>query len=88
MRLKLADAATARGPLSVLLAQLSALVDDMTTFGDAGGLMPDVFLAVAGRIVDLSGLATRDQVLSLARAESDTLGADEDAVAILARKRL
>ena len=88
VRLAVADGAATCGSLSALTGQLSVLVDDMTTFGDAGGLIPDAFLVVAGRIVDLSGLATRDQVLSLVRAESDTLGADEDAVAILARKRL
>ena len=88
VRLAVADGITACGALSALIGQLTALVDDLTTFGDAGGLIPDVFLAVAGKVVDLSGLATREQVLSLVRAESDTLGGDEEAVAILARKRV
>ena len=88
VRLTLSDAVAEAGSLSELTGRLNDLVDNLTTFGDAGGLIPDVFLAVAGKLVDLSGLSTRDQVLSLVGAESDTLGADESAVAILARKRL
>jgi N-methylhydantoinase A/oxoprolinase/acetone carboxylase beta subunit len=88
IRLAVGDARAESGTLSALSGQLPVLVDDLTTFGDAGGLIPDVFLAVAGKVVDLSGLATRDQVLSMVRAESDTLGGDEEAVAILSRKRL
>jgi N-methylhydantoinase A/oxoprolinase/acetone carboxylase beta subunit len=88
VRLTVADALAVSGSLSGLVGELNGLVDDLSTFGDAGGLIPDVFVAVAGRLVDLSGLATRDQVLSLVRAESDTIGADEDAVAILSRKRV
>ena len=88
VRLKVADAIAVPGPLSELGGRLNELVDNLTTFGDAGGLIPDVFLAAAGKLVDLSGLATRDQVVSLVRAEADTLGGDEAAVAILARKRV
>jgi hypothetical protein len=87
VRLKVADASAISGALSGLVGQLSTAVDDLTVYGDAGGLVPDVFLVVAGKQVDLSGLATRDQVLSLVRAEIETLGGDEPAIAILARKR-
>jgi N-methylhydantoinase A/oxoprolinase/acetone carboxylase beta subunit len=87
VRLKVADASAMAGGLSTLIGRLSPAVDDMTAYGDAGGLVPDVFLVVAGKLVDLSGLATRDQVLSMVRAEVETLGGDEPAIAILARKR-
>jgi hypothetical protein len=88
VRLVVPDAVAAAGPLSALVGRLNADLDELTTYGDAGGLIPDVFLVVAGKLVDLSGLATRDQVISLVRAESDTFGGDEPAVAILARKRV
>ena len=86
VRLAIPDGVVVEGALASLGGQLQALVDDMTAFGDAGGLIPDVFLLVAGKVVDLSGLATRDHVLSLVRAEHDALGGDEAAVAILAPK--
>ena len=87
VRLKVPDAVTLSATLSELAGQLSSAVEDLTVYGDAGGLVPDVFLVVSGRLVDLSGLASRDQVLSLVRAEGDTLGGDEPAIAVLARKR-
>jgi len=39
--------------------------------------MPEVFLVQGGRIVDLTGLATASQVLSLAEIETKGLEADE-----------
>ncbi len=88
LRLKLSDAVSSACPLSALAGRLNELVDELTTYGDAGALLPDVFVALSGRVLDLSGLATRDQVLAVLRAESEALAADEPAVALVSRKRL
>jgi N-methylhydantoinase A/oxoprolinase/acetone carboxylase beta subunit len=87
VRLKVADGLALAGPLSPLARDVSGAIDELTVYGDAGPLVPDVFLVVAGRVLDLSGLTTREHVTSLVRAEIDTLGADEPAVAIVARRR-
>ena len=87
VRLKVADGLALSATLSPIARDLSGVIDELTVYGDAGGLVPDVFLVVAGRVVDLSGLTTRDHVVSLVRAEIDSLGGDEPAVAIVARKR-
>jgi len=61
-------------------------VDDMTVYGDAGALHPDVFVLVSGRIVDLSGLTSKDQILSLLRVETESFSGNEPAIALIARK--
>jgi N-methylhydantoinase A len=86
VRLKLPDAWVYGGRIGELLSRLAQLVDEFTMFGDAGGLQPDVFVALSGRIIDLSGLTTKDQVISLLRTEAEGFSADEAAVAILSRK--
>jgi len=88
VRLKLSDAVSSACPLSALPGRLNELVEELTTYGDAGALLPDVFVALSGRVLDMSGLATRDQILALLRAESEALAADEPAIALVSRKRL
>jgi hypothetical protein len=87
VRLRLSDALMDSGLLPALLARLPERMDELTAYGDAGGLLPDVFFVVAGRVVDLSGLATREQVLSVLRTETEPLGRDEPAVALLSRRQ-
>lgn len=87
VRLKVADAVVSAASLGALGTEIGARIEELTVYGDAGGVIPDVFLAASGRVIDLSGLATREQVLSLVRAECETLGGDEPAVAIVARRR-
>ncbi|HAE38260.1 MAG TPA: hypothetical protein DCG57_06425, partial [Candidatus Riflebacteria bacterium] len=62
---------------------LGNLIEELTVFGDAGGLHPDVFCIVSGRIIDLSGLVSKDQILSLLRAELERFSADEPAIALV-----
>jgi len=56
---------------------LAKVLGDKAEYGDAGISMPEVFLVQGGRIVDLTGLATASQVLSLAEIETKGLEADE-----------
>lgn len=85
VRLKLRDADVHPATVRTVTAELGPMVEDRTAYGDAGGLLPDVFVLVSGRIIDLSGLASREQIVALARAETETFPAEEPAVAILSR---
>jgi len=84
IRLKLADATTRAGTVATIYGMMSDLIEELTMFGDAGGLHPDVFCVVAGRILDLSGLVGKEQILSLLRVELERFGGDEPAVALMA----
>ncbi len=87
VRLKLTDCTVNAGDVSSMHSALGKLVDEFTMYGDAGGLQPDVFVVVSGRIIDLSGLVSKDQVLSILRAETQNVSPHEPAVALVAGKQ-
>lgn len=49
------------------------LVEEYSTWGDAGKTIPDILLLLGARVIDLSGLLNEEQVLSLARSELGNL---------------
>jgi len=63
---------------------LARLLEGATRYGDAGAELPQLFLGVRGRIVNLSGLVDAAQVLSLAEAEIAGLAAEELVLAVAA----
>jgi len=87
IRLKLQDALIHSGRVRSMAAALPGLLDANTTFGDAGGLQPDIYVMISARIIDLSGLVNGEQVLTLFRAETETFGGDEPCVILLSRKQ-
>ena len=85
VRLRLLDPCVHVGSLGSLSNELGQLIEEHTAYGDAGALVPDVYVLVSARIIDLSGLAHRDQVTSLLHAESEVIPSSEDAVALIVR---
>ena len=63
---------------------LSRLLDEQTRYGDAGAELPQLFLGVRGRIINLSGLVSAGQVVSLAEAETGELPKNEMVLAVVA----
>jgi N-methylhydantoinase A/oxoprolinase/acetone carboxylase beta subunit len=61
-------------------------VETLTTYGDAGALLPDLFLICGGRIVDFTGLIDKAQVLALSRVETEKMVSDEEVLLIAAKK--
>lgn len=51
------------------LQVLQAEVEAKTAWGDGGAILPNVFVLLGARILDLSGLPSLDQLLSLANVE-------------------
>jgi N-methylhydantoinase A/oxoprolinase/acetone carboxylase beta subunit len=86
IRLKLSNAIVEAAAVQSLSSRVGALVESATVYGDAGGLTPDVFVLISNRIVDLCGVATKDQILTLVRAESDGHPGSEPAVIVIAAK--
>ncbi|MEI7527592.1 MAG: hydantoinase/oxoprolinase family protein [Elusimicrobiota bacterium] len=87
IRLKVSDAFTSASSVSELPAGLGRSMDEFTMYGDAGGLQPDVYVVVSGRILDLSGLVSKEQVLSLLRAETQNFKPGDPAVALVSKKQ-
>lgn len=74
---------TAAGSLKTRLARA---LESFTSFGDAGRLLPEVYLVWGGRLLDLSSLASEAQVLALAEVEARGL-AESDDVYLLVKER-
>lgn len=86
IRLKLTECTVDSGTLSSVSAGLPGLVESQTIYGDAGPLTPDVFVLLGGRILDLSGLISKEQIMALLRAETESHNPSERCVALVAPK--
>ncbi len=65
-----------------LEGELRALVAGLVDFGDAGRTIPDVYVLVGSRLVNLSGLADEGQMLGLAGVEVRAHAPDQPVVLI------
>ena len=63
-------------------AELRALLAELSEYGDAGRTIPDVFLLLGSRLVNLSGLADDSQLLGLAGVEVRAHAPDRPVVII------
>lgn len=63
------------------------LLEELTEYNDGGANLPNVYIILGKRIVDLSGLQSDAQIYSLGNVELTRCGADE-AVIIAATKRI
>jgi len=86
IRLKCAHADVYPCTITSAVSEFSTLIDAFTTFGDAGGLEPDVFVLAGHRIIDLSGLVGKEQMLSLLRTETERFAPAEPAIVLISRK--
>lgn len=66
---------------------ISQLIEELRSYGDAGELMPDIYVVVSGKIVDLSGLIKLSQILSLVEFDLKDLSANDNAMVLAVKKR-
>lgn len=65
---------------------LKAVVEENAVYDESGQCLPNIFLIINGKIVDLSGLDDVEQIVSLAALETE--GLDENyKIFVLAKKR-
>lgn len=86
IRLQQSGGSVATSQVSRLEADLKQLLTERSRYGDAGIEMPNTFVLCGGRIVDLSGLVTPDQVATLAAAELSGLPPEEPVVIVLGNR--
>jgi len=87
VRLQRGAAHVAPGTVASAQDALTRAVDILTDYGDAGRAIPDVFILHGARIVNLSGLASLDQVLALAEVELRSLDPQTPLVVISCPKQ-
>jgi hypothetical protein len=64
-------------------AELERLIEDYSTWGDAGKVIPGILLLIGARIVDLSGLLGEEQVLAVARTELENVPAEQQIIVLV-----
>ncbi|HBC75053.1 MAG: hydantoinase [Candidatus Wallbacteria bacterium GWC2_49_35] len=68
-----------------LLEELASLIDLNTDYSDAGGKLPHVFVYYGEKQLDLSGLAEKSQIISVAKMELERIGDDEDIAVVVTK---
>lgn len=83
VRLQLKDGDTMAGTKASILSGLRDFFEKHTVYGDAGRELPDLFVVFRGRIVDLGGLTSLEQVIGLLGVELGAVGDGEPVAAVL-----
>lgn len=61
---------------------LSAFIDDMTSYSDAGGILPKVHLYFGQKQLDLTGMTSKEQLMSLVNMELEFVDNDSTIIAV------
>lgn len=86
IRLQKNDASVQFTTRAEIRSLVQTVIDERTSYGDAGALMPDIFVLSGARIIDLTGLVARDQILAVLDVELEHVPAGEQ-VAVIAAVR-
>jgi N-methylhydantoinase A/oxoprolinase/acetone carboxylase beta subunit len=68
-----------------LLDELASLIELNTDFSDAGGKLPQAYVYYGEKQLDLSGLAEKSQIISVAKMELERIGDDEDIAVVVTK---
>lgn len=68
-----------------LQAELKALLEDTVEYGATGGELPGLFAYYGEKQLNLSGLASREQVLDLMKMEAELLPENEKIIVLAVR---
>ena len=58
------------------------LIDDHTIHGDAGAEIPNIYVIMGSRIIDLAGMQSENQIMSLCQVELSGVQANEKLIVI------
>ena len=87
IRLQLNHCLVASARADSIRQQIQQLIEQLTTYGDAGALLPDIYLLVSARILDLTGLIKVEQIMALVDIELKKTPSSESIVVIAAPKK-
>lgn len=82
IRLQRKNALVLRSTVGEWKKAVRRALDELTDYTDGGASLPDLYLLVGKRIIDLSGLAGEEQVMSLCAAELAGFSETETVIAV------
>ncbi|MDD4819370.1 MAG: hydantoinase/oxoprolinase family protein [Flavobacteriales bacterium] len=68
--------------VSSVRTEVTDIVERLRSYGDGGVIMPEIYIAVSGKILDMSGLIELSQILSVVDFDIKDFAGDEPAVVI------
>ena len=71
-----------------LAEELKSVCAKYSSYGDAGRVLPPLFLATDSRLIDLSGLSDESQIISMAGLETDSLNAEQKIIILVQKREL
>lgn len=87
IRLQLSNGIVEQSNSAETKTKITQIISKLTSYGDAGALLPDIFLLVGNKIIDMSGLIQESQILSLTDLELKKIPANENVVLIAQEKK-
>ncbi|WP_102341514.1 hydantoinase/oxoprolinase family protein [Galactobacillus timonensis] len=87
IRLQKSNALVRQSSLTSWKKDVNWLLEELTEYNDGGSSLPNLYLIVGRRIVDLSGMQKPEQVISLAQVELEGLP-DDESVIVIGTKRV
>ena len=87
IRLQLNDALSRQVLPKEVKTVISALIAKLTTYGDAGALLPDIFILVGNKIIDMTGLVLESQILSMCDLELQKVNPEESVIMVARTKK-
>jgi len=86
IRLQVQDCQVAQVNPASIKEMIRKFIGELTTYGDAGALVPDIYVLIGARILDMCGLVEASQIAALVEIELRKIPLDEQLVLIAARK--
>lgn len=87
IRLQVNNAVSSVCTIGGIKQEISTLIQNLTTFGDAGALVPDIFIISQSKIVDMTGLILEAQILTVCEIELKDIPDSETVILIASAKQ-
>lgn len=87
IKLQLQDAKGLIVTTNEVKSAVSKIISELTSFGDAGALVPDIFIIASSRVLDFTGLISELQIVSLAEYELSKIPQDEKILILASQKK-
>ncbi len=86
IRLQVQDCHVAQVNPKNILSVIRKFIGELTSYGDAGALLPDIYVLIGTRILDMCGLIEASQITALVEIELQKIPSDQTLVLIGGRK--